>query len=134
MKVTKKTIAKTVFLLYLATVLYLCFGQFSNMDNVPKQLFGFDSDKVVHFLMFFPFPLLFYLAFGREPRNAWLSIAQTLCILLLGSLIAAGTEIVQDFIPNRASDIADFRADFISLSCSSAIVLLKDLFKTLRHA
>ena len=134
MKDRKKTIAKVVFLLYLAAVLYLCFGQFSNMDNVPKQLFGFDSDKVVHFLMFFPFPLLFYLAFGRDSRSVWLSMAQTLCILLLGSLIAAGTEWIQDSIPNRSPDIADFRADFLALCCSSAIVLLKDFYRTLRHA
>lgn len=134
MKDKRKTIARIAFLIYLAAVMYLCFGQFSGMENVPKQFFGFDSDKVVHFLMFFPFPILFYLAFAKDSANAWKSIAQVLLILALGSAIAAGTELVQDFIPNRASDIADFRADFLSLGCSSAIVLIKDLFKTFRNA
>ena len=134
MKDKRKTIAKIAFLIYLATVLYLCFGQFSGMENAPKQFLGFDFDKVVHFLMFFPFPILFYLAFAKDSENAWKSIAKVLLILALGSAIAAGTELVQDFIPNRTSDIADFRADFLSLGCASAIVLIKDLYKTLRNA
>ena len=69
-----RLIARIVFLLYLAAVLYLCFGNFSDMSSVAKHFLGIESDKVVHFLMFLPFPVLFYMAFGWRTRNPWHSI------------------------------------------------------------
>ena len=129
-----RTIARIVFLLYIAAVLYLCFGEFSSLSEVTKRFLGFEADKVAHFLMFFPFPILFYLAFGWPTHKAWHSLVLTLCILAAGAAIAAGTELVQDFIPYRASDRADFRADFLALCGASLIILLIDLNKTIRHA
>lgn len=129
-----RTLARVVFLLYLAAVLYLCFGNFSDMSSVAKRFLGIESDKVVHFLMFLPFPILFYMAFGWRTRNPWHSILLAVAILALGSLIAAGTELVQDLIPYRASDLADFMADFLALSISSAVTFIIDLNKTARYA
>ena len=122
-----RLIARVVFLLYLAAVLYLCFGNFSDMSSVAKRFLGIESDKVVHFLMFLPFPVLFYMAFGWRTRNPWHSI-------LLAIIIAAGTELVQDLIPYRASDIVDFMADFLALCISAVVTLIIDLNKTARHA
>jgi VanZ family protein len=132
MKDRKRTLARLVFLLYFAAVLYLCFGQFSSLAEVTKRFLGFEADKVVHFLMFLPFPILFYLAFRWRTRNGWHSLGLTLFILVLGAAIAAGTEYIQDFIPNRASDILDFRADFLALCCASVITFIIDLNKSLR--
>ena len=129
-----RLLARIVFLLYLAAVLYLCFGNFSDMSSVAKHFLGIESDKVVHFLMFLPFPILFYMAFGWRTRNPWHSVLLSLAILALGSFIAAGTELVQDLIPYRASDIADFKADFLALCISSAVTFFVDLSKTTRHA
>lgn len=134
MKDKGRIIARLVFLIYIAVVLYLCFGQFSSLSEVTRHFLGFEADKVVHFLMFLPFPILFYLAFRWKTRNGWHSLLLTLFILLLGSLIAAGTEFIQDFIPARASDILDLRADFLALCCSSVITFLIDLIKNFRHA
>jgi VanZ family protein len=130
----RKVIARLVFLLYFAAVLYLCFGNFSSLSEVTKRFLGFEADKVAHFLMFFPFPVLFYMAFGWRTRKPWHSIALTLFILALGTAIAAGTELVQDLIPYRASDRIDFLADFLALCCSSVFTFLIDLNKTIRHA
>ena len=129
-----KLLARIVFLLYLAAVLYLCFGKFSDISSLGKHVLGIESDKVVHFLMFLPFPILFYMAFGWRTRNPWHSVLLSLAILALGSFIAAGTELVQDLIPYRASDIADFRADFIALCISAAVTFFIDLSKTTCHA
>ena len=130
----KRNIARLVFLLYIAAVLYLCFGEFSSLSEVTKRFLGFEADKVAHFLMFFPFPILFYMAFGWPTHKVWHSLALTLFILAVGSTIAAGTELVQDFIPYRASDRVDFRADFLALCGASIITFLIDLNKTIRHA
>ena len=119
-----RLIARIVFLLYLAAVLYLCFGNFSDMSSVAKHFLGIESDKVVHFLM----------AFGWRTRNPWHSVLLAVAILALGSIIAAGTELVQDLIPYRASDIVDFLADFLALCISAVVTLIIDLNKTARHA
>ena len=129
-----RKIARIVFLLYIAAVLYLCLGRFSDMSGMPVQVFGIDTDKLVHFLMFLPFPILFYMAFRRPTTKVWHSLVLTICILAIGCTVAAGTEIIQDFIPYRESDISDFMADFLAVCLSSAIVLVIDLNKTLRHA
>ena len=129
-----RLIARVVFLLYLAAVIFLCFGNFSDMSSVAERFLGIESDKVVHFLMFLPFPVLFYMAFGWRTRNPWHSILLAIAILALGSIIAAGTELVQDLIPYRASDIVDFMADFLALWISAIVTLIIDLNKTARHA
>ena len=130
----RKLFARIVFLQYFAAVLFLCFGKFSGLSSVPRSFFGIESDKIVHFLMFLPFPILFYMAFGWRTSRPWHSILLALGILGLGTLIAVGTELVQDFIPYRASDKIDFLADFLALCISSVITLFIDLNKTKRHA
>jgi VanZ family protein len=84
--------------------------------------------------MFFPFPILFYLAFGWSTLKPWHSLLLALCILGIGTLISAGTEYLQGFLPYRTADKADFGADFLALCCSTAITFLIDLNKTKRHA
>jgi VanZ family protein len=132
MKVNK-TIAKILFVLYLAVLMYLCFGKFDGLPKEPRSLFGLEGDKVVHFLMFLPFPVLSYFAFPVRTRKAWHSLLLTAFILAVGSVFAAGTEFIQDFIPYREADTADFMADFIGLCVSAVSVLTTDLKKTLRH-
>ena len=57
--------ARILFGLYLVAVAVLCFARFPESEDVPKSLLGIPMDKIVHFLMFFPFPVLTYLAFDR---------------------------------------------------------------------
>lgn len=130
----RKTLARTVFLLYIAVVLYLCFGDFSGIsDDVSLQFLGIGADKVVHFLMFLPFPVLFYFAFRRPAPKVQHSIILTLCIFLLGCAVAAGTELIQDSIPSREADVADFFANSLAILLSSAAVLIIDLNKNARN-
>ena len=134
MKVNK-TLARIVFLLYLIVLMYLCFGKFSGLPNEPKVfLFGLEPDKVVHFLMFLPFPVLAYFAFARPTWKPWHSLLLTACILAAGAVLASGTEFVQGFIPYREADSSDFLADFLALCLSAAAILIIDLNKTARHA
>ncbi len=132
MKVNK-TMARIAFLLYLAVLMYLCFGKFSVIPQAPRNLFGIEGDKAVHFIMFLPFPILSYFAFPFPPHRVWHSVLLVLCILAVGSAFAAGTELIQDLIPYREADTADFTADFLALCLSSAAVLALDLNKTARN-
>ena len=75
MKISLKKVFQYGFVLYLLAVLYLCFGKFENTPDVPWSLLGIPSDKLVHFGMFFPFPILAFLAFDRftdTPKSTFL--------------------------------------------------------------
>lgn len=120
---------KLVFLTYIATVAYLCLGHFSDTHDIPHTFFGLPADKLAHFILFFPFPLLFHQAFCRPAGKWWRSLLVTSGILAIGAAIAYGTELLQGLTEYRTKDILDFLADFIALCVSSAIVLVIEFIK-----
>ena len=122
--------ARIVFALYLAAVIWLCFGQFDGLPDVERSFWGIPTDKIAHFLMFFPFPVLAYYAFDRYSPKFPVAILWTLVAFLAGILIAAGTELGQARLTSyRSGDILDFRADLLSLGISTFFVLLLNLRK-----
>ena len=125
-------IFKILLILHLATVAWLCFGHFDNVSDVPKAFWGIPTDKIVHFLMFFPFPVLCYLAFDRFTTKWWHSLLFAGGVFLTGCLIAAATEIGQGQTSYRSGDITDFCADGLALLLSSLAVLVIDLWKQRR--
>ena len=58
-----RKIFRILLVLYLISILVLCFANLSSLPDVSNTLFGIDIDKVAHFLMFLPFPALFFLSF-----------------------------------------------------------------------
>ena len=121
--------ARIAFAVYLVAVLVLCFAKFPSTDDVPKELWGIPMDKVVHFLMFFPFPLLAYLAFDRYREKRWSAVPWTAVAFLGGGAFAAFTELVQSRLAYRSGDPADFLADALALAAGSVIVLIAILVK-----
>ena len=122
-------ISRILFAVYLIAVAVLCFGNFSSSNDMPKELWGIPTDKIVHFLMFFPFPVLAYLAFDRykeerQPAMVWAAVA-----FLGGCAYAAFTELVQSRLPYRSGDPVDFKADFLALAACSVIILVIILLK-----
>jgi len=116
-----------ILIAYIATVCYLCFGKFEDIPNVPRMLFGYPIDKVVHFFMFFPFPFLLWFAFGDLCKKPWQTLLFIVIAFLIGCLAAAGTEIGQQELTNyRSGDPLDFKADCISMAISSIITLIID--------
>ena len=121
--------ARIVFAAYILAVLVLCFGQFSGAENVPKEMWGIPTDKIVHFLMFFPFPLLAYLAFDRYRGERWPSVGRSAVALACGCAFAAFTELVQSRLSYRSGDPFDFQADVTALVAGALIVLIVILVK-----
>ena len=62
---SQKIAFQVLFFFYVAAVLFLCFAHFEQTPAIEWSLWGIPSDKVVHFCMFFPFPILAFLAFDR---------------------------------------------------------------------
>ena len=121
--------ARILFGLYLVAVAVLCFGKFDSTQDVPKDLWGIPTDKIVHFLMFFPFPILACLASGGYRGERWQATFRTVIAFLAGCAFAAATEWVQTWLSYRSGDPVDFGADALALLLSSAIVLIIVLAK-----
>lgn len=126
----RRLIARILFFLYLAAVLVLCFGQFKDAPSIPWTLLGIPSDKLVHFCMFFPFPILAFLAFDKyteTPRSTFLFSGIT---FLVGVALAFGTEWGQAHLTTyRSGDPLDLVADVSALFISTLIVIIWDLRK-----
>ena len=126
----KRLIARILFFLYLVAVLVLCFGQFKDAPSIPWTLLGIPSDKLAHFCMFFPFPILAFLAFDKyteTPRSTFLFSGIT---FLVGVALAFGTEGGQAHLTTyRSGDPLDWVADVSALFISTLIVIIWDLLK-----
>ena len=130
----QKILFQILFFLYVAAVLLLCFGKFESTPDVPFTILGIPTDKVVHFCMFFPFPILAFLAFDPFTNSIPSSLAFAAITLVVGFLLAMGTEWGQATLTDyRSGDRMDLMADFLALALSTAIVIVWDLLK-LRHS
>jgi len=124
---------RVLFFLYIAAVLVLCFARFDNNPDIPRSFLGIPMDKLVHFLMFFPFPILAFLAFDQYTNSIPASLAFFGITLLVGCLLAVGTEWGQStFTDYRCGDRKDLLADFLALGISSVLVTSWDIFKQRR--
>ena len=130
MKTSLKRIFQLGFIVYLLAVLYLCFGKFENTPDLPWSFLGIPSDKLVHFCMFFPFPILAFLAFDRftdTPKSTFLFSGIT---WVLGLLLAVATEWGQAHLTDyRGGDPWDLLADVLAITLSTILVIFWDLSK-----
>ena len=121
---------RILFVLYVAAVLLLCFCQFNNTPYIPSTFLGLPTDKVVHFCMFFPFPILAFLAFDPYTNSIPSSLAFGVIVLVVGFLLAMGTEWGQATLTDyRSGDRMDLLADGIALVSSTLIVIIWDIVK-----
>ena len=126
---TRSIIAKIVMLLYVVAVAYLCFANFHKLPEVPKTFLGIPMDKIVHFCMFFPFPILAYLAYDRLTDTPLKAFAALLCICAIGGIFAGLTEIVQGMLPYRYEDIHDYGADCLAIGIAGLLTFIIDISK-----
>lgn len=130
----RKLFSLSLLILYLAAVLYCCFGRFSDLPEIGQDTFwGIPTDKIVHFLLFFPFPILCFLTFTGRTRKPAHTVLTVGCVFLTGCVIAAATEIGQSLTDYRSGDILDFAADVTALTISSVAVTIIDLHIIKKH-
>lgn len=110
--------------IYLAVLSFLCFYSFDGFPSVPTSFLGIQTDKIVHFCMFLPFPVLAYLSLGKRFKTPWRSVWGIFLIFVIGCIIAGATEIIQGFTPDRVPDPLDFKADSIALALCSFLVFI----------
>lgn len=124
---TRALVFRTLMLLYIFAVMYLCFAHFDSIPDVPRELFGIPMDKLVHFCMFFPFPIFGFYAYDRVTDTPLKAFAAVIILFSFGGIFAGLTEMVQGMMPYRTEDMLDFKADLIGLGLASMIVLVIDI-------
>ncbi|MFY0607272.1 MAG: VanZ family protein [Cyclobacteriaceae bacterium] len=97
-----KQYAQIGFVVWTVVILYLLLSP-TGPKTDPFYLFE-NEDKLVHFTLFFSWVILLYLG--------WETVSKSLVIVLI-VLMAGGTEILQQFVPNRTADMWDFVADTV---------------------
>jgi VanZ family protein len=115
--------------LYLAAVGYLLFANFEKLSSIPRVFLGIPTDKIVHFCMFFPFPILAYLAYDQLTDTPLKAFAALVSICAIGAIFAGLTEIGQSLLPYRYEDISDFRADCLAIVLAGILTFVIDVAK-----
>lgn len=118
---------------YLGTIGWLCFGAFDNVDMSPSLL-NIPTDKIVHAMMFLPFPILCGRIFKRAATKPWISLVLVIGYFLTGCILAAGTELGQGLTDYRTADVQDFMADGTGLAIGSVLALCLDLGAAFKKA
>ncbi len=117
-------IARILLLVYAAMVCLLCFMRLGNGIDMSSEWLGIPKDKIAHFFLFFPFPILMYAAFHMHRGKPVRLILFLLLTLVIGAAAGAGIELIQMTTDYRSCDILDFRADCIGLLCGSILVMI----------
>lgn len=121
---TKVLIPRILMLLYISAVAFLCFHRFSSMPSVPTTLLGIPMDKIAHFCMFLPFPVIAAMCFDKVPAKQWQIIAASIAVLAAGCVFAALTEIIQSRLSYRTGDKIDFLADALAMTIGSVATVV----------
>lgn len=129
MKIRSKTTAAILLVIYLAAIIYLCLMKPDDIPDAPLTIFGLPADKLVHFCMFAPFPVMSFTTFNQKGSSITRQLVLIAILAAVGAGFAYGTEQLQALTGYRAYEITDFYADSIGLACGTAAVVTYILFK-----
>ena len=125
----RRIISTIVFCTYMIAVAYLCFGQPEDMPQISTLWFGLPADKVGHFLMFVPYPLLAYMIFETRGIGIMRHLTVIAAILTVGIGLAIGTEQIQAHLGYRDADLHDFYADAAGLAAGGLCTMAYIFFR-----
>lgn len=109
---------------YIAALMFLCLADFGGVHMPPKFWFNIPSDKVVHFLMFFPFPIIAWLFTKARIRSNAKWLRMLLVIFFLGILLGFLTEMLQGMTGYRSKDYFDALADASGIFAGCLLIIL----------
>lgn len=108
------------FCIYLAAVAVLCFMNPSQLPEMDVKTFlGIPIDKVLHFLMFLPYPILSSLSFINRGTGTFKNMVILLILIVLGIGISYSTEAIQAQTGYRSYDLEDFYADMVGIAAGT---------------
>ena len=116
-------LSRLILILYIISVFLLCFLNLGAETGIATEWFGIPTDKIAHFLMFFPYPALITFVFCKSGWNPMKFIGFLLVVLVTGIIIGGSIELLQGLTGYRGCDIKDFRADCLGLFTGALLTL-----------
>ena len=102
--------------LYIVAVGFLCLMKPDQIPSMPNDLWGIPLDKIAHFIMFFPFPVLAWFSLNPDGWKISKIFFSLIAIILTGAALAIGTEYLQKLSEYRTFDLYDFYADLLGMT------------------
>lgn len=124
MKINRQYLYRALFGLYILAVCILCFIKPDSIPSKGFDWFGLPADKVGHFLMFLPFPILSFTAFVKDYGTGTDAFYRLMVIVLAGAAIAIGTELIQKVLGYRSFDLHDFFCDIAGILAGTVVAIL----------
>lgn len=123
MALKRRHMAILLFAFYLAAVAYLCFLKPGSIPVLQQFIFGIPTDKVIHFIMFLPYPVLAYISFRPDRKGVLTHMLTFIAIIAVGAAMAMGVERLQ-IAAGRNYDIKDFYANIAGMAAGAVITLI----------
>ncbi len=116
------SLIKIFFFVYVIVIISIMVFTINTEDiKAPALIFGIEIDKVVHFIVFLPYPFLLWLAFNKRfTRHRKLFLR--FLIPMNGLLFAIITELLQSLNPSRDFDFFDILANILSIIFASMVL------------
>ena len=112
--------------------MFLCLMRPGTIPEMSSELWGIPMDKIAHFLMFFPYPVIAYITFKPDDRRNWPHLLVLLAVFSTGIGLAMGTEKLQGLSEYRSYEVTDFYADVLGMELSTFLVALYIIFRKKR--
>lgn len=123
MALKRRHMAILLFAFYLAAVAYLCFLKPGSIPVLQQFIFGIPTDKVIHFIMFLPYPVLAYISFRPDRKGVLTHMLTFIAIIAAGAAMAMGVERLQ-IAAGRNYDIKDFYANIAGMAAGAVTTLI----------
>jgi VanZ family protein len=116
----KLIVTDTLFVLYLLSVIYLCLMSVDPEEAslLPEFIFGIPTDKLIHFIMFFPLSPLLYLAGKSVVKGGITPFISMITSVAFASIV----EYLQQLTGYRSFEIYDLFANWLSILISTLII------------
>jgi len=125
---TTKFLFRILFALYISILLFLSLYSFKETQvDLSFKILGLDADKVIHFIMYLPFPFSAWFAFGGIMKNSFGRYSK-LVLFVSGLAVASLTELLQNTTSYRYSDFYDLLANYFAIFLGTILVLIIDRY------
>ena len=121
-------IIKSLFYIYILGLCFCCFWNFRGSIDLSTEWIGLPKDKVVHFLLFFPMPVMTYLAFPKLRNTPRRYLRFSIIVFICSIAFGAMTEAVQWLTGYRQCDWGDLLADCCGIAAAIAVLQIYEAF------
>ena len=112
-------IGRCVLAVYVIVILCMCLGTFQGPSGMWKTFLGIQMDKVVHFVMYLPYPALVFWSFYQGKNGKRLM----LFALLVGIAYSGAVELMQAlFTDTRSAEWGDLLANTLGMTAGGLAV------------